>query len=116
MKKEIGMYTITSNLKKCKSLGFEELTKKQQENMLQEFGHIEDLEGSYFVFERGELIPMDEITNFIINTIPENIQEYFTNNYPDLWVGIGINGVYLQDSTIFLIEEFQEWYIKFNIA
>ena len=116
MRKEIGMYTITSNLKKCKSLGFEELTKKQQENMLQEFGHIEDLEGSYFVLERGELIPMDEITNFTINTIPESIENYFAEHYPNLYRGVGRNGVYLQDSTFFLVEEFQEWYIKFNIS
>lgn len=115
MKKTIGMYEITSNLKKCKSLGFGELTPKQQEYILNEFDYVDDIEGSYFVFEHGSLLPMEEITNFEINTIPSDIRDYFYNTYPDMYCGVGRDGVYLQDSTIFVVSKFQEWYIKFNI-
>lgn len=115
MRMDIENYTITGNGKKCKSLDFGELTPKQQKYVLEEFSYIDDIETSYFAFERGKPIPMEEITNFFINTIPQYIQEYFHAKYPNMYCGVGRESVYLQGSTIYVVDEYQEWYIKFNI-
>lgn len=115
MRMDIENYTITSNGKKCATLHLDELAPKQQEHVLEEFSHVDDIENSYFALERGKPIPMEEITNFAVNTIPQYIQDYFHAKYPNMYCGVGRDSVYLQGSTIYVVDEYQEWYIKFNI-
>lgn len=76
---------------------------------------MNDIENSYFAFERGKPIPMEEITGFVVNTIPQYITDYFHAKHPNIYCGVGRESVYLQGSTIYVVDEYQEWYIKFNI-
>lgn len=115
MKKQIDNYIITSNLKRVPTVSFDNLSKKYQDIVLKEYSHVYELETSYFVWCCGEYLPTDEITNFTINTIPDNIRKYFYGLIPNHYFGVAPYGVYLSGSWIFAISEFQDEYIKFRI-
>jgi len=115
VKTEINGLTITSNLKQCLTKRIEDFSKKEQARILDEYSFVDEIETSVFVFCRGENVPSEEVQNFVVNTVPQNIRDYFHNHYPTYYCGVGGNSVYLNGSDIILVDEYQEHYIVFHV-
>lgn len=116
MKIDINQYTITSNMKKCNTKDFYDLSEKEQRRILEEYSYIEDIKECLFVKSVGEEYePTDAILNFEVNTIPREIRDYFYNKFPGEYCGVGNTSVYLSGSIIYVVDEYQESYLRFFI-